>query len=117
MSIQADQDSLTIAILGDSSVGKSSLVHQFVYGRPFEDDDDTNGVVTYKKTVLKGATPMNLTILDSLPYSGEFPLDMVQAAQCFVLVYSITSKSSFEEVQLLKQEIMNVGSTNWMILK
>ncbi|THH15212.1 hypothetical protein EW146_g5230 [Bondarzewia mesenterica] len=97
-----------IAVLGSRSVGKSSLVVQFI---------DNNFVESYYPTI-------ESTFTKTINYKGvEYDCDIIDTAgqdeysilnskhaigiHGFVLVYSVTSRNSFDMIQIVYDKIVN----------
>ncbi|CCM04065.1 uncharacterized protein FIBRA_06224 [Fibroporia radiculosa] len=102
-----------IAVLGSRSVGKSSLVIQFI---------DNNFVESYYPTI-------ESTFSKSISYKGvEYDCDIIDTAgqdeytilnskhaigiHGFVLVYSVTSRKSFDMVQVVYDKIIDFCGMN-----
>jgi len=102
-----------IAVLGSRSVGKSSLVFQFV---------DNQFVESYYPTI-------ESTFSKSINYKGiEYDCDIIDTAgqdeysiinqkhaigiHGFVLVYSVTSRKSFEMVRIIYDKIIEFSGQN-----
>ncbi|XP_052068821.1 GTP-binding protein Rhes-like [Mytilus californianus] len=97
-----------IVVLGAAGVGKSSIISQFLYER-FNSE--------YKETVEElhrgqyniGGIKLTLDILDTAGHR-EFPAMRklaITTSDAFVLVYSVTDMTSFDEVQKLREEIIS----------
>ncbi|EPX73473.1 rheb GTPase Rhb1 [Schizosaccharomyces octosporus yFS286] len=104
-----------IAVLGSRSVGKSSLTVQYV---------ENHFVESYYPTIEN-------TFSKNIKYKGqEFATEIIDTAgqdeysilnskhsigiHGYVLVYSITSKSSFEMVKIVRDKILNHTGTEWV---
>ncbi|OCH90938.1 hypothetical protein OBBRIDRAFT_875193 [Obba rivulosa] len=102
-----------IAVLGARSVGKSSLVIQFIQNRfvepyyPTIEETFTKGInykgVEYECDIIDTAGQDEYTILNSKHAIGTHG---------FVLVYSVTSRKSFDMVQVVYDKIVNFCGTN-----
>ncbi|CAF0900248.1 unnamed protein product [Rotaria sp. Silwood1] len=101
-----------ICIFGSGGVGKSCLTMQFVQGIFMPKYDPTIEDV-YKKTVEIDEKQYSLEILDTAG-TEEFSAmrDLyVKNGQGFVLVYSITSQATFNDLQGYYDRIMRVKDT------
>ncbi|CAF0749767.1 unnamed protein product [Rotaria sordida] len=101
-----------ICIFGSGGVGKSCLTMQFVQGIFMPKYDPTIEDV-YKKTVEIDEKQYSLEILDTAG-TEEFSAmrDLyVKNGQGFVLVYSITSRATFNDLQGYYDRIMRVKDT------
>lgn len=100
--------SYRVVLMGAAGVGKTCLLNQFLYDRFTE---------TYKATVeeLHHSSYENHGVeltLDILDTSGtyEFPAMRqlsINTGDAFVLVFSVDSEASFEEVRRLRQQILD----------
>lgn len=97
-----------IVVMGAAKVGKSSIIHQFLY---------STFTPKYKRTVEEmhhgdfNVSGIQLT-LDILDTSGsyEFPAmrDLsIKSADAFVLVYDVNDSSTFHEVKTLRAQILS----------
>ena len=119
-----------IVVLGSGGVGKSALTVQFVQGIFVEKYDPTIED-SYRKQVEVDGQQCMLEILDTagtvelLVTSGRFwSLILLQEqftamrdlymknGQGFVLVYSITAQSTFNDLQDLREQILRVKDTD-----
>lgn len=96
-----------VVVLGAARVGKTAIVHQFLY-----DSFPTK----YRRTVDEmhhgefdlGGSRLTLDILDTAG-SFEFPAMRalsISSADAFLLVYSVDDATSWEEIQSLHQEVV-----------
>ncbi|CAF1506330.1 unnamed protein product [Adineta ricciae] len=98
-----------ICVFGSGGVGKSCLTMQFVQGVFLEKYDPTIEDV-YKKTLECDGKQYDLEILDTAG-SEEFSSmrDLyVSNGHGFVLVYSITSQATFNEVERYYERIISI---------
>lgn len=97
-----------IVMMGAAKVGKSAIIHQFLY---------STFTPKYKRTVEEmhhgdfNLSGINLT-LDILDTSGsyEFPAmrDLsIKSADAFILVYDVNDSNTFLEVKTLRAQILN----------
>ncbi|RXG56146.1 Ras-related protein Rap-1b [Armadillidium vulgare] len=98
-----------IVVLGIGGVGKSALTVQFVQGIFVEKYDPTIED-SYRKQVDVDGQQCMLEILDTAgteQFTAMRDLYM-KNGQGFVLVYSITSQSTFNDLQDLREQILRV---------
>jgi GTPase KRas protein len=101
-----------LIVLGSGGVGKSALTVQFV-NHTFVDFYDPTIEDSYRKQVdIDGST----VILDILDTAGqeEFAAmreQYIRQGQGFLLVYSVTSRKSMEELPKLKEQVTRVKDT------
>ena len=94
--------------MGAPKVGKSSIIHQFLYGIYLS---------KYKRTIdemhhVEFSVHDSHLSLDILDMSGvnEFPamrLLSISSAEAFILVYDVTEVSTFDEVVQLRDQIFD----------
>ncbi|OCT64470.1 dexamethasone-induced Ras-related protein 1 [Xenopus laevis] len=100
-----------MVILGSSKVGKTSIVSRFLNGRFDEQYTPTIEDFHRKFYSIRGEV-YQLDILDT---SGNHPFPAMRrlsilTGDVFILVFSLDNRDSFEEVQRLKQQIMETKS-------
>lgn len=98
-----------IVVLGSGGVGKSALTVQFVQGIFVEKYDPTIED-SYRKQVEVDSQQCMLEILDTAgteQFTAMRDLYM-KNGQGFVLVYSITAQSTFNDLQDLREQILRV---------
>ena len=101
-----------IVVLGSGGVGKSALTVQFVQGIFVEKYDPTIED-SYRKQVEVDGQQCMLEILDTAgteQFTAMRDLYM-KNGQGFVLVYSITAQSTFNDLTDLKEQILRVKDT------
>jgi len=102
-----------LVVLGTGGVGKSALTVQFVQGIFVEKYDPTIED-SYRKQVEVDGNQCMLEILDTAgteQFTAMRDLYM-KNGQGFVLVYSITAQSSFNELEDLREQILRVKDTD-----
>ncbi|KAF9055116.1 hypothetical protein BDZ89DRAFT_6700 [Hymenopellis radicata] len=97
-----------IAVLGSRSVGKSSLIYQFVEGQFNENYYPTIENSCSKSLQFRG-TEFNCQIIDTAGQDEYSILNSKHAIGIhgYVLVYSVTSRSSFEMIQVIYDKIVD----------
>eukprot|EP01084_Bolivina_argentea_P280506 479723_1 len=96
-----------IVVLGGGGVGKSALTIRLVTGDFLEEYDPTLEDTYIKKVSIDG-NKFTLNILDTAG-AEEFSSmqdEMMTNAQIFVIVYSITSRSTFDEAIIMREKIL-----------
>ncbi|CAG8445225.1 17989_t:CDS:2 [Dentiscutata erythropus] len=90
-----------IVVLGEGGVGKTSLTIQ-AYDPTIED--------SYRKQVIIDELPCVLEIWDTAGQEQYIALrdGWIREGEGFLLVYSITSRSTFERIELLHDQIRRV---------
>lgn len=100
-------------VLGSGGVGKSALTVQFVQGIFVEKYDPTIED-SYRKVVEVDGNQCMLEILDTAgteQFTAMRDLYM-KNGQGFLLVYSITAQSTFNDLQDLREQILRVKDTD-----
>ncbi|KZT58123.1 ras-domain-containing protein [Calocera cornea HHB12733] len=96
-----------LVMLGGGGVGKSAITIQFMQSR-FEVNWDPTIEDTYRKTAVVDRVEAMLAITDTAGQE-EYRLmrpGYLRSAQGFLLVYDITSRQSFNEVNKFHEEIL-----------
>lgn len=103
--------SIKIAVLGNTNVGKSAVTCQFVLGHFVEHFDPTIED-NYQKDMTIGSDEVSLEISDTASVTSEFYEQSLLSADGFLLVFSISSKDSFMNIEPLIQHILKIKQTN-----
>lgn len=95
-----------IVVVGAGGVGKSALTVRFIQGNFVEKYDPTIED-SYRKQVEMDGTACMLDIMDTAGQEEYGPLrdQYMKTGQGFLIVYSITGRSTFEQAQVLKTHI------------
>ncbi|CAE6434794.1 unnamed protein product [Rhizoctonia solani] len=95
-----------VVIMGSAGVGKTSLVMRYIEGR-FGQTTTTTGAFFYSKKAIVDGTKVRLQIWDTAGqerFRSMAPM-YYRGASAAILVYDITSASSFEDVKLWIDEL------------
>ena len=98
-----------VVVFGAGGVGKSSLVLRFVKGT-FRDTYIPTVEDTYRQVISCDKSVCTLQITDTTG-SHQFPAMQrlsISKGHAFILVYSITSKQSLEELKPIYQQVRSV---------
>ncbi|KXN90419.1 GTP-binding protein rhb1 [Leucoagaricus sp. SymC.cos] len=97
-----------IAVLGSRSVGKSSLVKQFIENH-FVDAYYPTIESTFAKSVKYKGVEYDCHIIDTAGQDEYSPINSQYAIGIhgYILVYSITSRSSFDMIQIVYDKIID----------
>ena len=100
-------------VLGSGGVGKSALTVKFVSGTFMEKYDPTIEDF-YRKEIQVDGAPSVLEILDTAGTEQFASMrDLyIKNGQGFVVVYSITSLQTFQDIKNMKESIMRVKGTD-----
>lgn len=99
-----------IAVVGSGAVGKSCLTIQFLYRRFVSEYDPTIEDAYRKQVVIDDdEEAVMLDILDTAGQEDFSALrgEYAQSGDAFLLVYSMTSEGSFDEIGKIRQEILD----------
>lgn len=102
-----------VVVLGSGGVGKSALTVKFVSGT-FIDRYDPTIEDFYRKEITVDNAPSVLEILDTAGTEQFASMrDLyIKNGQGFVIVYSITSMQTFQDIHTMKEQIMRVKGTD-----
>jgi len=107
-----------LVLLGESAVGKSSLVLRFVKGQFLEFQESTIGAAFLTQTVcLDDNSTVKFEIWDTAGqerYHSLAPM-YYRGAQAAIVVYDITSYSSFNKAKNWVKELQRQGNPNIVI--
>eukprot|EP00696_Hemimastix_kukwesjijk_P010315 gnl/Hemi2/23002_TR7695_c0_g1_i1.p2 gnl/Hemi2/23002_TR7695_c0_g1~~gnl/Hemi2/23002_TR7695_c0_g1_i1.p2 ORF type:complete len:204 (+),score=50.17 gnl/Hemi2/23002_TR7695_c0_g1_i1:133-744(+) len=106
-----------LVLLGESAVGKSSLVLRFVRGQFFEYQESTIGAAFLTQTVALNDTTVKFEIWDTAGqerYHSLAPM-YYRGAAAAVVVFDITSRESFVRAKSWVVELQRQGNPNIVI--
>jgi len=106
-------DNWRITVLGDGGVGKTALAVQYMLGCFVETYDPTIEDA-YRKQALVDDRMCFIEVIDTAGQEEYATLrdQWVREGQGFVLVYSITSRSSFDRLDVFRQSMIRVKGHN-----
>ena len=107
-----------VVVIGDASVGKSSMILRFVNNVFHENIKPTIGCDHYEKEIAVGTGKVNLSIWDTAGQERFRGLSSsyYKKAKCVIIVYDITRKSSFEKIDFWRDEIVNFAEPDIIIV-
>lgn len=106
-----------LVLLGESSVGKSSLVLRFVKGQFHEFQESTIGAAFLTQTVQIDDTTVKFEIWDTAGqerYHSLAPM-YYRGAQAAIVVYDISNKETFHKAQTWIKELQRQANPNIVI--
>jgi small GTP-binding protein len=106
-----------LVLLGESSVGKSSLVLRFVKGQFHEFQESTIGAAFLTQTVQIDDTTVKFEIWDTAGqerYHSLAPM-YYRGAQAAIVVYDISNKETFQKAQTWIKELQRQANPNIVI--
>ncbi|XP_071106729.1 ras-related protein Rap-2c-like [Haliotis cracherodii] len=104
---QPDNIKFKIIVMGATSVGKTSLISQFVHGRTKNSTSDTPKDF-YSCKITDGDVNVSADILDTHG-DLEFPQMMklaIQTGDAFVLMYAVNDKTSFDRMNCIRDMVV-----------
>ncbi|KDO19758.1 hypothetical protein SPRG_15092 [Saprolegnia parasitica CBS 223.65] len=109
----ADSREYKLVVLGSGGVGKSALVIRLVTDNFLEDYDPTIED-SYRKQVVIDQKQALLDILDTAGQEEYTTMQdqWMREGKGFLLVYSITSRTTFDEIKTFKDKILRAKDTN-----
>jgi Ras-related protein Rab-6A len=107
-----------VIVLGDSAVGKTSIINQFIYGAVQAQHQPTVGIDFFSKTLIAGDSQVRLQIWDTAGQERFHSLipSYIRDATVAVLVYDITSQSTFESVKGWHQRTLDLASPAFAVV-
>jgi len=114
---QAKMCQFKLVLLGESAVGKSSLVLRFVKGQFHEFQESTIGAAFLTQTVCLDDTTVKFEIWDTAGqerYHSLAPM-YYRGAQAAIVVYDITNADTFERAKSWVKELQRQASPNIVI--
>lgn len=115
MNSKKNKNYLKIVILGDSGVGKTTLLQQYLNGKVSRQTKPTIGADFSKKEILIDNTVVTLQIWDTAGQEKFQSLGYAfyRGADCCALVYDLTSAQSFESLDRWKKGFIdNAGPSD-----
>ncbi|TPX46655.1 hypothetical protein SeMB42_g02329 [Synchytrium endobioticum] len=102
-----------LVVLGDGSVGKTALTLQFTLSH-FVDTYDPTIEDSYRKQVVVDDVPCIVEVLDTAGQDEYISLrdQWIRDGEAFLLVYSITSRSTFEHVDKFHHQCQRVKDSD-----
>ncbi|OQR85605.1 ras protein let-60 [Achlya hypogyna] len=111
--MQQESREYKLVVLGSGGVGKSALVIRLVTDNFLEDYDPTIED-SYRKQVVIDTKQALLDILDTAGQEEYTTMQdqWMREGKGFLLVYSITSRTTFDEIKTFKDKILRAKDTN-----
>jgi len=106
-----------LVLLGDTALGKSSLVLRFVKGQFFEYQESTIGAAFLTQTVALNDTTVKYEIWDTAGqerYHSLAPM-YYRGASAAIVVFDITNRDSFNRAKSWVKELQRQGNPNIVI--
>ncbi|KAJ1660869.1 RAS1 protein [Dispira parvispora] len=103
-----------LVVVGGGGVGKSALTIQFIQSH-FVDEYDPTIEDSYRKQCVIDEEVAMLDVLDTAGQEEYSAMreQYMRTGEGFLLVYSITSRNSFEEITTFQQQILRVKDKDY----
>jgi Ras-related protein Rab-6A len=101
-----------VIFLGDTAVGKTSIVNRIVYGGVNAQHQPTVGIDFFAQTVIRGDKPIRLQIWDTAgqeKFRSLIP-SYIRNATVAVFVYDITNQASFDNLKTWHAHTLTLSS-------
>lgn len=95
-------DEYNLVVIGGGGVGKTALSIQMIQDY-FIDDYEPINQDSYSKQLVIDGVKCTMTIIDTADRE-----ELIRAGHGFLLVYSITSRGSFDNIRLLHEQILRI---------
>ncbi|KAK8842602.1 hypothetical protein M9Y10_025460 [Tritrichomonas musculus] len=99
-------------LIGDSAVGKTSIVNQYIFNSCSPEHQATIGIDFFSKVLTEGDTTIRLQIWDTAGQEKFHALipSYIRNSTVAILVYDITLRSSFENLQKWHQTVITTSN-------
>lgn len=101
-----------VVFIGDTAVGKTSIISQCMYNTSIAQHQPTIGIDYFAKTIKVGNDPVRMQIWDTAGQEKfhAIILSYLRDSTVAVLVFSLTSVTSFEDLKKWHTVVDNVAS-------
>jgi small GTP-binding protein len=106
-----------VVIIGDASVGKTSLILRYVNNSFSDNVKPTIGCDHYDKDVSVNGSNVKLSIWDTAGQERFRGLSAsyYKKARCVIVVFDITKKSTFDKIDFWRDEIANFADPDVLV--
>jgi small GTP-binding protein len=100
-------EKIKFLLLGNSSVGKTSLINYFTKGQALANAITTIGVDAGSKSVEIRGKPYQIQLFDTAGQERfrSIPANLYKRAHCVMIVYDVTSTQSFHDLNYWMRQI------------
>ena len=107
-----------VVIIGDASVGKTSLIIRYINNTFSENVKPTIGCDHYDKDVSVNGHNVKLSIWDTAGQERFRGLSSsyYKKARCVIVVFDITKKSTFDKIDFWRDEIANFADPDVIVV-
>ncbi|KAL7720477.1 small monomeric GTPase [Entamoeba marina] len=102
------QSTITLVVLGDNLVGKSSLITRFETNVFFSNFLPTDHCTFHHSKISVDGVFYNLSIIDTNKDTYDVNEIYIKQAEAFIIMYSISDKQSFNNIQKYLKEVLNI---------
>jgi Ras-related protein Rab-6A len=105
-------------LVGDSAVGKTSILNQYLASSCSPDHQPTIGIDFFAKSFVDGDKTVRLQLWDTAGQEKFHALipSYLRNSSIAILVYDVTRRPSFESLQKWHQTITNVASPSLIVV-
>lgn len=100
-----------VVFLGDSSVGKTTIISQIMFGQSKDNQSATIGIDFFAKNITVGTETVRIQMWDTAgqeQYRSVIPSYLRDSAIA-VIIYDITNQESFEHIDLWVKMVQDVS--------
>jgi len=104
---------MKVVVVGNAGVGKTTLIQRYVTHRFYTTFKSTIGCDFLTKELMFGDRVVTMQIWDTAGQDRYFSLSssFYRGTDCCVLVYDITSKASFDQLDYWYKQMLSYGNT------
>lgn len=116
--ISNNEDFKKVVLIGDPSVGKSSILTRFIKNKFSEDIKTTLGVDHYQKRIGKSPNRIKLNIWDTAGQERYRSMAQIyhKGADCVIIVFDLTKRETFDRVDFWRDEILANGKSDVLVV-
>ncbi|KII92195.1 hypothetical protein PLICRDRAFT_88853 [Plicaturopsis crispa FD-325 SS-3] len=101
-------DTYKVILLGDARCGKTALIYQFLYSRLIDPETFERSLDGYFRKLITVDDKGSLIEVIDTALQEKYAL---REGQAFILVYSVTSRATFDRLDILRQDMIRVKGT------
>ena len=107
-----------VVFIGDSSVGKTSIINQYLYNSCSPEHSPTIGIDFFLKVIEEGEKSVRIQIWDTAgqeKFRALIP-SYIRNSTVAILVYDITNRTSFDNIQKWRQNIIDTSDPHLILV-
>jgi Ras-related protein Rab-6A len=107
-----------VVLLGESCVGKTCLLHQYIYGTADPEHQPTVGVDFFAKTIKKPMGPVRFQIWDTAGQEKFHSMitSYIRNTTIVILVFDITSRESFDQLDAWLKIVLDLANPVFFVV-